>query len=76
MSHLTGLAKWMETEQSLLKYVNVYFLYGYHMFHVRLCLDNILLHFMPEQQWTRTYFIWFCLLSDVWYGVTEALLPV
>ena len=30
LSHLTGLAKWMETEQSLLKYVNVCFLYGYH----------------------------------------------
>ena len=31
LSHDTGLAKWMETKQSLFKYVNVRFLHGYHM---------------------------------------------
>ena len=73
--HLTGLAKWMETEQSWMKYVNVHFLYGYHSaytFHVRWCSANILFYFIPEQQLTRIYFVQFCLLfqsAKVWQGL-------
>ena len=37
LSHLTGLVKWMESEQSQVKSINVSFLYIYHLtypFHV------------------------------------------